>query len=527
MIRKLERGEDITAALAGERLGIPAVLFFVMSAAAPLTVVAGTLSTAYAVTGNLGLPVAFVAVGLVLGLFSVGYVAMSRHLPHAGAFYAYVAHGLGRPLGVAAAWVSLLAYDLLQVSLYGAIGAAGAPLVRGWAGIELPWWVFALAAWALVAALGVARVDLNGGVLAALLVCEVTLVVVYDTVFLSHPAAGADPMAWSVLSPGRLADPGVGAILAIAVLGFVGFESAVVFAEESRDPRRTIPVTTYLSVALIAVLYGVSSWAMAVAAGPAHVAGAARDEGTDLVFDLASGHLGPLAADVGHVLFGTSIVAAMISFHNTTARYVFALGRERVLPAVFGRTSLTGSPRAGSVAQSVVGLAVVVAFAVSGADPVVRLFYTASTSGALGVLVLLVLAGLAVLRFFAGQSRGENLWRTTVAPFVSLLGVGVIATLVVANVATLLGVAPASPLRWGVPAAFVVTAALGCAYGLFLKVRRPAVYAAIGLGAKAAALPAAPTRYPSDAGFGQLHPHGPLRNDSAANGSTEIWEIGR
>jgi hypothetical protein len=56
MIRRLEEDDDITQALARDRLGLPAVLFFVMSAAAPLTVVAGVLTTGYAVTGNVGLP---------------------------------------------------------------------------------------------------------------------------------------------------------------------------------------------------------------------------------------------------------------------------------------------------------------------------------------------------------------------------------------------------------------------------------------------------------------------------------------
>jgi hypothetical protein len=89
MVRQLRAGEDITEALAEQRLDAGAVLFFVMSAAAPLTVVAGTLATAYSITGGRGLPVAFIAVGAVLGVFSVGYVAMGRHLPHAGAMYAY------------------------------------------------------------------------------------------------------------------------------------------------------------------------------------------------------------------------------------------------------------------------------------------------------------------------------------------------------------------------------------------------------------------------------------------------------
>lgn len=113
------RPSNVTAALARDRLGVPAIIFFVMSAATPLTVVAGVT----------GIPLAFLIVAIVLGVFSVGYVAMARHVANAGAFYAYVAQGLGRPLGVAAAWIALLAYNALQVGLYGAIGAAAGPLL--------------------------------------------------------------------------------------------------------------------------------------------------------------------------------------------------------------------------------------------------------------------------------------------------------------------------------------------------------------------------------------------------------------
>jgi hypothetical protein len=86
-----------STALAADRLGVPAVVFFVTSAATPLTVVAGVITLAYAITGLLGLPIAFLLVGVLLALFGVGYVAMSRHVANAGAFYAYVAAGLGRP----------------------------------------------------------------------------------------------------------------------------------------------------------------------------------------------------------------------------------------------------------------------------------------------------------------------------------------------------------------------------------------------------------------------------------------------
>lgn len=495
MVRQLTGDTDVAGTLAAERLGRAGVVFFMLAAAAPLTVVAGTLAIAYAITGSRGLPIAFVAVGVILGVFSVGYVTMSRFLPHSGALYAYISHGVGRPVGVGAAWMSLIGYDMIQVSLYGAIGAAVSPLVHDSVGIDLPWWIYAVIAWMLVALLGVARVDLNGGVLAVLLLVEVAVIAVYVTAFLTHPASGYAVSAWS---PTGLTHGGVGAILAIAVLGFVGFESGVTFAEESRDPRRTIPSATYLSVIMIAGLYGISAWALQVAAGSDQIARLAREQGPDLVFSLAVSQLGPVAGTVGHVLFATSILAAMLSFHNTTARYLYALGREGVLPTAFGRTSRAGAPHRGSIAQSIIGLIVITGFAVTGWDPVVWLFYTASTSGALGILILLTLAAVAVLGFFHQDPRGQNAWRTRIAPAVSLAGLVTVLVLVVANFATLLGIPDTSPLRWGIPCLYLITGLTGAIYGLHLKAHRPAVYAVIGHGAKTAlnTLPtlASPTR---------------------------------
>src|SRR4051794_11109114 len=91
---------QLSTALARDRLGVAAVVFFVMSAAAPLTVVAGVVPTGLAVTGLTGISIAFLAVAVVLAIFAVGYVAMARHIANAGAFYAYISQGIGPPVGV-------------------------------------------------------------------------------------------------------------------------------------------------------------------------------------------------------------------------------------------------------------------------------------------------------------------------------------------------------------------------------------------------------------------------------------------
>jgi amino acid transporter len=481
MIRHVDEKESLSGALAADRLGVPGLLYFVMSASAPLTIVAGVLTTAYAVTGNLGLPSSFFILAVVLAIFAVGYVTMSRHIPHAGAFYAYVSQGLGGAAGVGASWVSILAYNLLQVALYGALGVGAAPLVKEYFGIDLPWWPYAFLMWAVVAVLGIFRVDINSGVLAILLTVEVVTIVVLDVAFLAHPAHGLD---LSLLSPTELFKPGATAVLAVAMLGFTGFESAVVFTEEARHPRRSVPAATYSSIIIIAVLYGVSAWAMTVADGADKIVADSQKNGPGVLFGLAGQTTSPWVATLGQVLFVTSLAAAAIAFHNATARYTFALGREGVLPKVFGGTSGSGAPRAGSLAQTVVGFVTIVVFAVGGFDPLVWLFYTGGTAGALAILVLLFVSTIAVISFFARNRRGESLWRTLWAPVISIFGVGGVLVLVLANYATLLGVQESSPLRWGIPAAVLMVAVAGYLYGLSVKYRKPQVYAAIGLGAK-------------------------------------------
>jgi amino acid transporter len=474
--------------LAAGRLGVPAVLFFVMSAATPLTVVAGVVTTGFATTGLIGIPVAFVVVGILLGIFSVGYVAMARRMANAGAFYAYIARGIGRPLGVGAAWIALAAYNALQVGLYGAIGSAAGPLLQDWFGLDAKWWQIALVTWAITAALGVLRVDVNGTVLAVLLCAEVLVIVVFSIADLFHPAGGT--VSFDSLAPGNLFGTGAGAILVLALLGFIGFESAVVFSEESRDPGRTVRTATYIAVAATAVLYTVASWAMTVATGPDAIVERSQQEGPGLIFSLAGQHLGDTVVTIGQTLFATSIIAAMISFHNTIARYMFALGRERVLPSVLGRTTAHGNaPRNASLVQSVVGLVVILVYAAGGWDPLVQLFFWGGTSGGLGVLFLITATAVAVLLFFRRDPGDETAWRRVIAPGIALVALLVVVVLAVRNFGTLLGVAPGDNLAWAIPLVIVLIGLAGTFYGLVLRQTQPDVYAAIGLGGRPAPAP--------------------------------------
>jgi len=118
-------------------LGVPDLVFFIVAASAPLTAVAGGQAATYLVTGNKGIPFLFIPLAIILGVFAVGYAAMSHHVADAGAFYTYVTRGLGRIPGVGTAFTALVSYNAMQTGIYGLFGVATAAFMTDKVGITM------------------------------------------------------------------------------------------------------------------------------------------------------------------------------------------------------------------------------------------------------------------------------------------------------------------------------------------------------------------------------------------------------
>lgn len=471
----------VSRALAKNRLGVPSVVFFGVAGAAPLTVIIGAISAIYAIIGNTAVPVVYLVVAGILSIFTVGFVAMSRHIVNSGAFYSYISHGLGRMIGVGAAFVALPAYSLMQIGLFGLFGSAASDILAAF-GLKVGWFACALAAWVLVSVLGVLWVDLSGKVLAVLLVAEISVVLIYDLVMIAHPAGGT--VSFATLAPGPLLTPDVGPMLVLAIAGFVGFEATVVLSEEAKDPKKTIARATHIAVILAGLLCGLSAWAMSVTTGPDKIVATAQAHRTDLVFALVGPHLPVILVDIGYVLFITSVFAALLAFHAAVARYQFALGREGVLPAAWGRTHpRTGAPLLGSITQSVLAIAVLCCYAAAHAEPLVFVFAWLTTIGGLGVLMLMWAASAAVLVFFVRNRGRENVWRAQIAPAFAFTLLTVVMGVTVIGFGSLLQVSADSPFQWLVPVAYACVALIGVAWALIMRATRPETYAAIGRGA--------------------------------------------
>ena len=499
--------------LGRRRLGVPALVFMIIAASAPLTVVAGGVTSNYAVTGLLGIPLSFIVLGLVLLLFSVGYSAMSRHVHNAGAFYAYIARGLGRPAGVGAAWVALIAYNAMQVGIYGMFGFALSSFIAGFSGVAVPWWASALAGWVIVGLLGLNKVDLSAKVLGILVALEFLVVVVYDAAAIGSAPEG---LSAASLDPGNLFTTGVGAALAFSIAAFMGFESGAIYNEEVKDPRTTARRATFIAVTVIAAFYAFSAWAMAVGEGDSQVIGRSAEFGPDLLFVFLGTNSPQWFVDLCALLFVTSLLAALVAFHNVVARYVFSLGREGVLPRSLAAVSpRSAAPVAGSLVQSAVALVLLVVFAIAGTGheygplfPVLTLFTWLTNVGAFGLVLLMALTSFAVIGYLRRHRSTYGAWTRIIAPAVAGVALSVLFGLIVANFDVLIGLETASNLSWILPAVVILPGLLGVLWALYLRSARPGVYAGIGEGGETAD-PAA-VGEPDDGGHSSRRPAGML-----------------
>ncbi len=476
---------DNTTTLSKGRLGVIGIVFFVVAAAAPLVGMTGAVPVAIVLGNGAAAPGAYLFVGITLLLFSVGYAAMSHRVTNAGAFFAYIGRGLGQHAGIASAFVSILAYVTIQLAIYGFFGA----VVAGQFGL-LPWWAWALIAWALVTALSLLRVDVGAKVLGVLMLLELAALLVTSVAILANGGPEGLNFAAS-FSPDLILAGGItgaaGIAFAFAFASFIGFEATAIYGEESKDPKRAVPRATYLAVIVITVLFALTAFAMVTGMGSSVVVDKTLELSEGLVnpagvlFALAAQYVGPWMATVMGILVISSLFAGLLAFQNASARYLFAMGRAGVLPASLGNVNGRGAPARASVVTSIITGVVIVLFAALQLDPVLTLFFWASGLAVVAIVLIEILVCVAVIAFFRKNKGDENIFVTMIAPVLAAIGLALGLYLLMSRFALLAGtvaegvdptVTPwaLSPLGWFLVLLPFITLAVGYVVSRMRKV---------------------------------------------------------
>jgi len=419
-------------------LGLFSLIFFVVAAASPLTGVVGGLPIAIFSGNGGGIPVIYLLACVILIIFSVGFITMSRYVNSAGAFYAYISKGLGENWGASASVMALMAYFSVQMAVVAMLGFFTQLFFEQHFATSIPWWAFSMLFAVIAWILGIKRVEVGGKLLGVLMLGEVGIVVLMDVMILLKKTG---PVTFSSFEPSVFMQGNLGIAFIFAIASFVGFESTAIYAEECRDPHKTVPRATLCALLLITAFFCFTSWSLVQAFGLDRIVEMARKDPGNFVFAITRQYVGQWAVETMSVLLITSLFAATLAFHNNISRYIFSISRDGLIWKELCKTHPTnGTPHNASHLHSVILLLLLAAMGSINIDPMVHIFAFGTAIATICILVLQIGVSAAVVMFFRRTGKqGNTAWRVFWAPLISLVFMVITLVMVINNLQLISG----------------------------------------------------------------------------------------
>jgi APA family basic amino acid/polyamine antiporter len=304
------------------------------------TIGIGILRTPGLVAAQLASPAGVLLVWVVGGLYTLlGAVCLTElgtMLPEAGGYYVYARRAFGRWAGFAVGWTDWLTYCAVLGYVSIAMGEFSALLIPALLSLVKPIAVAVLLAFATLQWMGVRLSSRFQQWTTALKFLAFLALVVACLVYAASAPARAG--AGAALPPAVTLAGIVVALQSVAIT-FGGWQSALYFTEEDRDPRRNLPRSMIGGVLAVLVIYVLVNLALlAVLALP----------------DLARSTLP--AADAARVIFGGQgggliTVLSLVSLPPLVnaimmigTRILFAMGRDGLVPVRAAAVNARGTP---------------------------------------------------------------------------------------------------------------------------------------------------------------------------------------
>lgn len=464
--------------LARNKLGVGSIVFLVLAAVAPVTVLIVVLPLAAALGNGGGLPISILLVAAALLLFAIGYAQITKELTNAGGFYAIAVKGLGKTAGLITGIIATIGYNAFVAGALGTIGFfAGMVVVPELTGgaVTLDWFWTGLVLFVVVFLLARSGIHVSAVVLGVALVLEIILVMVFGISVLVQ--TGFDP---GIFTPTVITGGSLWIGLLLAATAFIGFEATALFGEEAKDPRKTIPKATYTAIIVIGLMHAFAAWAMVSALGLADTQEIALEHlaAGDLTLMIIGEYLGPLGVLIALILVVVSLFAAQLAFHNSAGRYLFSLGRARVLPHWLAKTNKKGSPERALVVNLVFALiiAAIFRFTFPELPSILTLVPVGLGFATLSIMIVQAIAALSVVAYF--RKKGDQRWWTTfIAPGLGFLALATFSVMAIFNFSTVAG--SEEPYVLVLPWILVAAVIGGIVYGAYLKSKKPEIYAGL------------------------------------------------
>lgn len=372
--------------------------------------IAGFFFTAFIVSlAGITAPLAYFIGFLLVLMLGSTLAQLAKHMPSAGGYYTYISRAIHPRAGFIASWMYILYSPLVAGPLAGFFGFIVAGELKSNWQIDAPWlwWVSVLIFAPLTAFLQWEGIKLSTRFMLITGGLEMLIVMGLAIFGFLVPPAGTG-ISLDVFNP-ALIPAGGGFLLAVVltVQGLTGWEASAPLAEETKDPKRNVPLSVILSIVLIGSFLVIVFWGVITGFGndPDAVAK------SDVLPALALAHR-VWGGFWVIVLFAflNSVAAVSIACANVGTRMWYSMARSGSFPSALAKVHpVHKTPTNAIIVQMLVNI-------VSGLfvgfvwDPQTGFFFATGIVLVLSVTVVYILANVAVYRFYWTDHRSEFNW---------------------------------------------------------------------------------------------------------------------
>jgi amino acid transporter len=348
-------------------------------------------------------PWAYLFGGILLGLQALSAAQLAKVFPSAGGWYTWIARAFHPRAGffagvlfsiwlppVATLTMSFLAKTVLE------------PSIKAEYGVDVPWWIWVVAGVALVIFFAYQGISISEKALIITGLIEIVIMVALAFTGLASPGPGG--FSFGPLNPGNFGLAGnlfLGVVFSI--FAFSGWESTGPLAEESKNPKRNVPIGLVGSVVVLTIYFVFVTWGYLVGIGVTKV-GSIPSATAFPVATLAQRVWGGAWVLLLFALLNSAIALSIACFNGGTRTW-YAMGRSGVLPKMVGKVNKTRKTPVNAITLQV-GVQVL-AFAcvlIWGAEDV---FFSWANAITIGLVLMYVLCNVGVVRYYLTEGRGQ------------------------------------------------------------------------------------------------------------------------
>ncbi|HLH85981.1 MAG TPA: APC family permease [Thermoplasmataceae archaeon] len=321
-------------------------------------------------SGALAIPLILILSLVIYGLMSFSMYEFSKKLSSSGGYYTFVSRGLGNSAGFLTA-ISYVSYQMLSFTGFGILGFISFLYgVLPSVGVNIPyanylWIPVALAFLGLVAGLIYSGIRPSLRFVSYTITIEIGFFLITSVALLviDHHSISSVPFTPKPLGNNILY---VSTMMIYAIGTFVGIGGALPVAEETKNPKKNVPVAILSTIAILGVTIILAAYAQLTAwpsiSSIANFGGSSYPYPVLNIYQSSFGSLSFPLFILLVILVANSYFTATVSLGTNASRVLFSMSREKVIDDRISKTHhRTGTPTNAVLLVALISAVVVIA----------------------------------------------------------------------------------------------------------------------------------------------------------------------